>query len=442
LLQEELGRSKETHDHTRAVFEKEIKKARKEAFKSSSSLLKVQEELKATRNGLKMTQANLESTKLKTTKHENDAFTAQYQLVGVSEELQKALERIKVVEEERETLKLSLKEEEVARIASQGRIALPSTNEDDDMELLSSPTKSPRKITPSSDSEKENTVPKKAIQLKSLQEELIHERKLREKAQDQVEFMKMECQFQCCSCRIAENSGTEYIHDGSHLLEMERIKSTLPLPETAMDVDMPEPGTQLEPEQHSTPRAQIIELEDDIIGQESMLRSTPTILDDTVIEKVDFAPQAPPYREESSHTIQQETESEPPSPEKSHQLAFVPVTPDARSFKTVTTTTTVPMMFSPALPKPELQPTRSAPSTPNTISHPSQYHLGPSPFPSRALNADGTIDREAALELIRQRRGRARSVAMGHATPGKQMVEGTVRRDISAPSMKAGKWSR
>jgi hypothetical protein len=421
------------------VFEKEIKKARKEAFKSSSGLLKFQEELKATRNGLKMTQANLESTKLKLTKHENDAFTAQYQLVGVSEELQKALERITVMEEERETLKLSLKEEEVARIASQGRIALPSTAEDDDADLLASPVKSPRKVTPSSDSEKENLVPKKAIQLKSLQEELIHERKLREKAQDQVEFMKMECQFQCCSCRIAENSGTKYIHDGSHLLEMERIKATVPYPDTEMDVDMLE----IELPQQSTPRGQVIEIDDDILGRESMLRSTPTIIDDTVIEKVDFAAQTSSYREESSHTLQQEgVESPPHNPEKSQEPHFVPVTPDARSFKTVTTTTTIPMMFSPVLPKSDSQLIRSAPSTPNTISHPSQYNLGPSPFPSRALNADGTIDREAALELIRQRRGRARSVAMGHATPGKQMVEGTVRRDISAPSMKAGKWSK
>jgi hypothetical protein len=44
------------------------------------------------------------------------------------------------------------------------------------------------------------------------------------------------------------------------------------------------------------------------------------------------------------------------------------------------------------------------------------------------------IDREAALEAIRQRRGRARSMAAGQGTPMKQMVvEVKERRDISAP---------
>ena len=45
---------------------------------------------------------------------------------------------------------------------------------------------------------------------------------------------------------------------------------------------------------------------------------------------------------------------------------------------------------------------------------------------------------ERVLEMIRQRRGRTRSVAMGHATPRKQMVEGNARRDISAPTLKSG----
>jgi hypothetical protein len=48
------------------------------------------------------------------------------------------------------------------------------------------------------------------------------------------------------------------------------------------------------------------------------------------------------------------------------------------------------------------------------------------------------FDREAALEAIRQRRGRARSMAAGQGTPMKQMVEGVKdRRDISAPVSRA-----
>ena len=47
-----------------------------------------------------------------------------------------------------------------------------------------------------------------------------------------------------------------------------------------------------------------------------------------------------------------------------------------------------------------------------------------------------TFDRAAALAAIEYRRGRARSIANGHVTPRKQMVEGVKeRRDISAPAL-------
>jgi hypothetical protein len=411
-----------------------------------------------------MTQATLENEKTKSAKHEQEAFTAQYQLVGAQEEYQKAQERIKVLEQEREGLKQSLKEEEVARIAVEGRIALPPPAEDDDTDLLSSPSKSPRKAVHNSDSEKENIVPKKAIQLKSLQEELAQEKRLRSKAEDQVEFMKMECQFQCCSCRIAEQTGKSYVHDSFYLLEMERIKTSVPSQENAMEIDVPEAqDTNDEPAQNTAETNLAISptsgtlhniLNEDFahevshLGRDSVLRSTPSIMDDTMFERHEFV--SNPIREEPecSHTLlQQDTEFEvesklPPAEEhfQTPESVEVPQTPGQYEFRTVTTTTTVPIMFSPAPIKIE-RPT-SQPSTPKTISHPGQYRMDASPFPSNALKADGTLDREAALELIRQRRGRARSVAMGQATPKKQMVEGNVRRDISAPALKNQTWTR
>src|ERR1700733_13958630 len=103
-MQEEIHRSKETHNHAISVYEKEIRRSRKEAFKSSSGLVKLQEDLKATRANMKVVQGNLEIERLKSAKREQEAFTAQYQLVGSQEECQKALERIKVLEEERDTL--------------------------------------------------------------------------------------------------------------------------------------------------------------------------------------------------------------------------------------------------------------------------------------------------------------------------------------------------
>lgn len=235
ISQGELLRTKEMHDHAIGVYEKEVKKSRKEAFKAGSSIVKLQEELKATRNSLRITQSGLESEKLKSSKREQEAFTAQYQLVGLQEELEKARELIKVIEEERNTLKTSLQEEEVARIAAEGMIALPAMEDGDEEDLLHSPRKSPHKSpwkmprdTYIDSEDKENIMPKKAVELRALHEELILERRLRERAQEQVEFMKMECQFECCSCRIAEKAGQTYVHDNSYAAEIERIKQQAP----------------------------------------------------------------------------------------------------------------------------------------------------------------------------------------------------------------------
>lgn len=69
---------------------------------------------------------------------------------------------------------------------------------------------------------------KTAVELKFLQSELASEKRLRERAQEQIEFMKMECQFQCCSCRIADIKGAKYVHDDRYTVEMERIKASVP----------------------------------------------------------------------------------------------------------------------------------------------------------------------------------------------------------------------
>ncbi|KAF4545399.1 hypothetical protein BFW01_g10039 [Lasiodiplodia theobromae] len=230
VVMEELHRVKETHSHAQGLYEKEIRKARKEAFKSSSALVKMQEELKATRNSLRITQSGLESEKIKCAKREQEAFQAEYKLVGVQEELSKAREQIKTVEEERDALKTSLKEEEVARIAAEGLIALPASRPGEEDEF-DSPKKTPSKLRVCSGSDKENFIPSspsKNAELKSLHEDLAAERRRRERAEDTVEFMKMECQFQCCSCRMAELNGDNYIHDDTFEKEMAKIRTSLP----------------------------------------------------------------------------------------------------------------------------------------------------------------------------------------------------------------------
>ncbi|KAF2673747.1 hypothetical protein BT63DRAFT_165607 [Microthyrium microscopicum] len=514
VLMEELHRAKETHGHTISVYEKEVRKARKEAFKSSSAFVKVQEDAKAARAHVKAMQTNLETEKAKAANREQEAFTAQYQLVGAQQEHQKALEQILVLQQERDSLKTSLQEEEVARMAVEGRFALPPPKDDDeDEDLLQSPTrspvKSPRKMqqrskTQSSDSEKENVMPvkKSLLQLKALQEELALERRLRQKAVDQIDFMKMECQFECCSCRIAEQRGNHYVHDSTYLTDMERIKKEVPAAEDAMDVDVKdfaENAEQSSPSKDAQETQEVVAfspdsgtfkaldtpMDDDIseftkqapltnrraTGMRqrhssfrlsgSVKHSTPdiedshTILQEEIAKIHEIVPQPsatpPAEHDESSHSDSDPMESQHSSPEPLSQNnpstppaspPLAPQTPAGLAIRTITTTTTIPMQFSPekAMHKPyqpsHHQDASSMPTTPQTISHPPSFgilnneNLPPTPG---AFKADGTIDREAALEMIRQRRNRSRSMVIGQATPHKGMVEGNIRRDISAP---------
>jgi len=457
VVMEELQRAKENHNLAVGIYEKEIRRTKKDAFKSGSGMVKLQEELKAARASLNVVRANLETEKARSARKEQDSFTAQYQLVGLQEELQKLQERLKVVEEERDALKTNIKEEEIDRIAAEGQIALPTEEDDDD--LLASPMKSPRKPTPSEGEDKENIMPKhkgQQSELKALQEELLLERQMRERAEDQVDFMKMECQFRCCSCRLAESQGTHYIHDNSFDTDMERIKQSVPrmgvLEDDYMDVDMDKtlvPESQSNSQGRGNSQTTHVELSKrkslefdmgaDIVAKLPNVRKIEEMTMETANEE---------RAEEQSDIVEQvvviedDFEDEEPfstPPESATEpigQIQPPHTPTQREFRTITTTTTIPIHFN----SPFISSDSHQPTTPMTIGHPPVPQTLASPFPSRAFRPDGTLDREAALEQIRQRRGRARSVAMGYATPQKQMMEGigpNGRRDISAPALRA-----
>lgn len=459
------------------MLEKDTRRLRKEAYKTESALVKLQEELKATRNSLRIAQSSVESEKAKSFKREQETFAAEYKLVGVQEELSTAQERIKVIEEERDVLKKSLKEEEVARIAAEGRIALPTGNDDDE---FASPKKSPRKKSPFSDTEeKENMAPARTIETKALKEELNVQRRLRQRAEDQVEFMKMECQFQCCSCRMAEQRGGQYVHDRSFELEMQHIRQAAsrelspPLTDeeteakldAALDhhmVDVAETSNEKEKnlprqakyddqsgtfqsisrpgssdsQKAGSPLSPVKE-----VSTNAQMPSEPEMdhLDETVLHK-EADPEllmkdsalsvwSSPVKEEHSDI---DMAALPETPR-------VPHTPKYREVRTVTTTTTIPLAFTPSSTPAPMEDFKG-PMTPATIAHPPALKAAAdSSFPASpgaALRPDGTLDREAALEQIRLRRGRARSVAMGLGTPKKQMIEGVARRDISAPALK------
>jgi len=457
VVMEELQRAKENHNLAVGIYEKEIRRTKKDAFKSGSGMVKLQEELKAARASLNVVKANLETEKARSSRKEQDAFTAQYQVVGLQDELQKLQERLKVVEEERDALKTNFKEEEIDRIAAEGQIALPTEEDDDD--LLASPMKSPRKPAPSDGEDKENIMPKRKGQqaeLKALQEELLLERQMRERAEDQVDFMKMECQFRCCSCRLAESQGTHYVHDNSFDADMERIKQSLPiagvLEDESVDVDMDKtlvPDSQSSSQGRRNSDAMRVKSTDhpslelgkgaDIGEEVHRGRNVEEISAGAAVAKT-----AENRSDIVEHIVAMEDDFEddepfstpPESATEPISQSQPPHTPTQREFRTITTTTTIPIHFN----SPFISSDTHQPTTPMTIGHPPVPQTLASPFPSRAFRPDGTLDREAALEQIRQRRGRARSVAMGYATPQKQMMEGigpNGRRDISAPALRA-----
>ncbi|KAI9701270.1 MAG: hypothetical protein M1836_001940 [Candelina mexicana] len=415
-VMDELHRSKELHRRSQTLYEKEARRARKEAFKSSSALVELQEELKAARESLRITQSELELQKVKVGKREQEAFTAQYQLVGVQEELAKVRELVKVVEEERDALKTSLKEEEVARIAAEGRIALPVPKDDDEFPSPRKPRASAVKILELA----VETIDKEQDELVGLQNELRREKRRREHADDQVSFMKMECQFRCCSCRIAERQGADYVHDDrlveaitSKSVEMPRLNGSVP-PRTPRRQPSEKRLASTEATAHAVPDKLFVTEPNEA---EPLINFSPTtgtfkaiippsqyehfgpsetnhLFDDIFSDarpQLEHTVSAPHFGTISSFSgIQTSTMTGDP-------CEVISVPPTSPRHTTITTTTTIPLadVFSPR-----------------------------------------TMSREEALEQIRQRRGRARSIAAGSATPRKQMLEGITRRDISAPSIK------
>ncbi|CAK7271095.1 hypothetical protein SEPCBS57363_004440 [Sporothrix epigloea] len=125
-VMENYGRTKETHTHTQALWEKEIRRARKETFKSQSAIVKLQEELKAARASARASEDALVHEKERSKAREQEAFQARYELVSCQEELEQTLQKVKIVEQERDAFRsLAKSEEDVARIASEGRLPLP-----------------------------------------------------------------------------------------------------------------------------------------------------------------------------------------------------------------------------------------------------------------------------------------------------------------------------
>ncbi|KAM0426945.1 hypothetical protein ACHAPT_007843 [Fusarium lateritium] len=534
-LMENYGRAKETHAHTQALWEKEIRRARKETFKTQSSIVKLQEELKSARTSAKMTDENLKREKERSKVREQEAFTARYQIVGVQEQLDQALERIKVVEQERDAYKTAAKNEEVARIAAEGRIPLPQSSSADDE--FASPKKTRESRGPRVSLSTMDILSSAAseAEIEDLTIQLQWERQRAERAHEMIEFLQAECHLGCCACAKSDRRtitrkvsrqkrrssiGLEGPNDKLPKLDNDvpeavqrsqtppRIQEPEPEPEVKVEAEVeakgevqpveekeqhqqqseltPEPA---KPKSKKEPRRSTIfcpkegifrtvseqeaeafeaqrRMEAEAETAQQAIQPEAEVGTETVVEDVtELGPHTPEEEEEEeerNYRRYARTPSvEPPAfamlaqertsllsllnaPHNEVHTAPIPsvptmpdtlVSPETRphtsaNFYTVTTTTTVPVhddnvphdsSFSERL----RTPSHSSTGTTFDLSNPA---LTP------------TMTREQALAKIRERRGRARSMAQGTMTPRRRMVEGVDRRDMSAPTGKvAGK---
>jgi hypothetical protein len=404
ILQENYGRAKETHAHTQTLWEKEIRRARKESFKSQSVIVKLQEELKSSRNSMKAAQTDLEQEKERSMKREQEAFAARYQLVGVQEELSQVQEKVKLAGQERDALRTIAKNEEIARIAAEGRIPLPKSPHDDEFASPKKERKSldPVAITSSATSEEE---------LEEIRMRLEWEQQRADRAHDRVEFLEMECRLNCCTSRAERNAERMPAPDqkprsSTVFIPAEGVFRTVSPP--------PEESPWISPAKKTIP---LFEQPTPRPTQLSYARTpsceppAPAMISDANTSLLSLF--------DSPHSPTQSTKEEPESP--SPVIKEEPEDDDGsnttviQTFHTISTTTRIPLA----------NPVDLTPQTtlPAVSSNPA---LSP------------TMSREEALAQIRERRGRARSLAQGTLTPRKQMVEGGVRRDISAPAIRSG----
>ena len=445
IKQENYGRAKETHAHTQALWEKEIRRARKENFKSQSVVVKLQEELKTARTAVKSADSDLKQEKARSAKREQEAFAARYQLVGVQEELANLQEKIKLVEQERDALRTIAKNEEIARIAAEGRIPLPTLAEDDE---FASPKKSPRAlqrvtITSSAASEEE---------LEDMKMRLTWEARRADRAQDRIDFLELECRSNCClSSRESRES---------------------PVVERQQQQQQDEEEQEEQQQQEANISAIHAPQNTIYVPSEGVFRTVSPAPESPRAPSAQQMPppQSIPTARSPSHYARTPS-CEPPS----HAVALDMNTSllsllDPRSRGSTPLDAAFPSTFSvptitiPPHPSPSVAarhaPSPSQPQPPSTsdedessyrtISHTTTIPLSTSSSSSSRTSSNTsitpTMSREQALAQIRERRGRARSLANGTTTPRKvttssysqQAAESSSRRDISAPVSTGG----
>lgn len=374
-------------------------------------MVKLQEELKSARNKYTLMREEVDAQRRKMSTKEEENHAVQCQLIELQREMEKQKQQYKFVEEERDALKTSLEELESARTVVGGTIALPLSRDVDDSPL-------PKKRMRRSESMKENVdpeAPQVQDQLELAEEQLRMEKRMRLRADDQVHFMKMECQFQCCSCRIAERRKMDYVHDNSMAKQMAEMASRI-----AELSEMPAPATTTNSTSDQISQPVLAAAQDQ--EPSTPVRQPSLQRENTDPDLLSFSPTTGTFHKVPSPTKR----SSPPAP-----TIAEPSTQTPQSTPQTSPSHAIPPFAFPHTPRPlPIPPPQRTVSYTKTVTVPLKDDVPFSPAPA----TPGGISREDALEQIRQRRGRARSIAAGNGTPRKRMVEiGELRRDISAP---------
>ncbi|KAL2006496.1 hypothetical protein VTN00DRAFT_9164 [Thermoascus crustaceus] len=278
--------------------------------------------------------------------------------------------------------------------------------------------------------------------MEDLRWELQWERQLRLKAEDMIHFMKMECQFKRCSCRLAESQGTNYVHDvqwdersKTEYLEVEvkheddiapKLMSSHSVPGTPIQESMPAPeaGSRETGQEMETP-----EWVTTFSPKTGTFRTVPSPARQPFQRPAGGPPI--PYQPSDRHFQSSVREASPrqtmsvPGIEVDHhyseQHPDVETTGFEHSSPSATQRSASPLMhhdrFQPRYRTPTMEheaeraiETREDVVVKTVPLRPEGDDAPSNPF----SNIPGTpISREEALAQIRARRGRARSVAKG-----------------------------
>jgi hypothetical protein len=499
-LMEELQTVKERQAHERQVFEKEVRRARKDAFKAESNLVKAQEDLKEARVEAATLKAEVDKERSGKEQARQEAFERAYTLAGILEEMEVMRGKLRSAEAERDAVLL----EQKATVVQGHESNKDHTDEDDNRDempeqppeqherhmcdtqtpkLLADrdlPDRSPavrrrknrfERLLPVDSPENTplinfgNRSGSKAQtnarltadeendefmgdgdadledQLLDLRAELRWERSLRERADDMVHFLQMECQFKMCACRIAEQSGTRFIHDWdwerkqrAESAEGKQRQATAAESEAAKGIGSAEEEAPSRCQTNQPAHGAAIPETGDVAVaslQERPLstaadfhRSVPLLRpDERALSNQDYfdlSPPKPQYARPSTAMgimrLQSPIRAVPHSPLPSSTTPTKEPRSKASSGRTPKSTTTRSPSASPypITPRPKT-PSRLVPRTiqaqTTTVMVPVRGLDDDDVFSPAAQNVPGTpISREAALAQIRARRDRARSV--------------------------------